>query len=88
MENHRQRFIHNNKNIFVKSKEYVIGIIVGIYAFFALFFKSLIYSNSARNNSSTTNQYRGGQGRPGGSNSGQPEKFGGGCFNLKGMGGG
>lgn len=86
MENHRQRFLHNKKNIFVKSKDYVLGLIIGLYAFFALFFKSLIYSDSSINRS-TSNQYRG-EGRSNGNNSGPPEKFGGGCFNLKGMGGG
>jgi hypothetical protein len=87
MEDHLERFSRNNSNIFVKSKDFVIGIILGIYTFFALFFKSLIYSTGSGTQYSS-NQNRGGQGRPGGSNSGRPENFGGGCFRFKGMGGG
>ncbi len=79
--------INNNKNIFTRSKDYTLEIILAIYSFFSLFFKTLIFSPNQVNNSSR-NSGGGNGGQSGFGSSKPPENRFGNSFKIAGMGGG
>ena len=78
--------INYNKNIFTRSKDYILGIILAIYSFFSLFLRTLIFSpNQVNNSSRNSGGGRGGQSGFGSSN--PPENRFGNSFKMAGMGG-